>query len=68
MTTKVKKTVIRVDASVFEKKSGDRVEKGEILGHFTGSAVKVPFDGIIEGISFEPDDHTLIVVVKEEVF
>lgn len=57
------RTAIKVDASVFEKTSGDRVKKGEILGNFAGNAIEAPFDGIIEGVSFDSEDHALIVVL-----
>jgi len=65
MNTNEDRTAIKIDASVFEKKIGDSVKKGEILGNFAGSAVEAPFDGIIEGTSFDPEDHALIVVLKK---
>ena len=66
MNTHDKKTAIRIDASVFEKKNGDSVQKGEILGNFAGNDIEAPFDGIIEGVSFDPEDHALIVVLKQQ--
>ena len=65
MTSKEHKAAMKIDASVFTKKIGDFVNKGEILGNFAGDAVKAPFDGTVEGTSFEPEDHALIVVLKK---
>ncbi len=58
--------VVKVDASVFERNAGDRVEKGETLGRFAGRAVKAPFNAIIESISFDADSHALVVTLVEE--
>ena len=60
-----KRVALKVEASVFGKQAGDKVRKGEILGRFAGDEVKAPFDGKIEGVSFEPGDHALIVVVQQ---
>ena len=54
---------LKVEGSMFEKQAGDRVKKGEILGNFADSEVESPFDGIIEGVSFDSDDHALILVL-----
>ena len=56
---------LKVDASVFGKQVGDPVRKGEVLGKFAGDEVKAPFDGKVEGVSFEPGDHALIVVLQQ---
>ncbi len=67
MNTSANRIALKVDASMFEKHAGDRVKKGEILGNFADSEVESPFDGIIEGVSFDSDDHALILVmVKTE--
>ena len=66
MGTDEDRIAIKVDASVFEKKSGERVKKGEILGNFAGDAVEAPFDGIIEGVSFDAEDHALVVVLTKQ--
>ena len=67
MNTSANRIVLKVDGSMFEKHAGDRVKKGEILGNFADSEVEAPFDGIIEGASFDSNDHALILVlVKTE--
>ena len=67
MSISANRIALKVDASMFEKRAGDRVKKGEILGNFAGSEVESPLDGIIEGVSFDSDDHALIlVIVKTE--
>ena len=65
MNTNEDRTAIKIDASVFEKRIGDSVKKGEVLGNFAGNAVEAPFDGIIEGTSFDPGDHALVIILKE---
>jgi len=67
MNTSENRIALKVEGSMFEKQAGDRVKKGEILGNFADSEVESPFDGIIEGVSFDSDDHALILVmVKTE--
>jgi hypothetical protein len=67
MSTSVNRIALKVDASMLEKQTGDQVKKGEILGKFTDSEIESPFDGIIEGVSFDSDEHALILVlVKTE--
>jgi hypothetical protein len=66
MSANENKIAVKIDASVLEKQVGSSVKKGDVLGNFAGKAVKAPFDGIIEGASFEPEDHALIVVVKSK--
>jgi hypothetical protein len=66
MSTHANKIAVKLDASVLEKQVGSSVKEGDVLGNFAGKAVKAPFDGIIEGASFEPEDHALIVVVKSK--
>jgi hypothetical protein len=56
---------IKVDASIFEKKIGDSIKSGEILGDYGGSSIKAPFDGIVKGITFEPEDHGLIILLEK---
>ena len=65
MDTSAKRVALKVDASVFGKQAGDKVRKGEVLGNFAGDEVKAPFDGKVEGVSFDPGDHALIVVVQQ---
>jgi hypothetical protein len=65
MSTSEKRIALKVDASMFKKHAGDRVKKGEILGNFADSEVESPFDGIIEGVSFDSDDHALILMIVE---
>ena len=50
---------------MFEKRIGDPVEKGEILGNFAEGDIEAPFNGIIEHVSFDSDDHALVVVLVE---
>jgi hypothetical protein len=63
MSTTKKRVAIKVDASVFGKRIGDPVKKGEILGNFAGSDIEAPFNGIVENVSFDSEDHTLAVVL-----
>lgn len=56
---------LKIDASVFGKQAGEPVKKGEVLGYFAGDEVKAPFNGQVEGVSFDPGDHALIVVVQQ---
>lgn len=65
MDTKTNRTALKVDASVFHKQDGDQVKKGEVLGNYAGQAVKAPFDGVVEGVSFDSDNHALVVVLQE---
>lgn len=65
MSTSKNTVAIKVDASVFGKRIGDPVEKGEILGNFAGDDIEAPFNGIIEHVSFDSDDHALVVVLVE---
>ncbi len=65
MNTYENRVVIRVDASVFERNAGDRVEKGETLGNFGGKAVEAPFNAVIESIAFDADSHALVVTLLE---
>lgn len=66
MSTSENRVTIKVDASVFGKRIGDSVQKGEILGNFAGDDVKAPFSGIVEHVSFDPGDHALIIVLAEK--
>jgi hypothetical protein len=66
MSTHENKIAVKIDASVLEKPVGSTVKKGDVLGKFAGKAVKAPFDGVIEGASFEPEDHALMVVLKRQ--
>ena len=67
MSNSANRIALKVDASMLEKKPGDQVKNGEILGEFTDSEVESPFDGIIEGVSFDSDDHALILLlIKKE--
>jgi hypothetical protein len=66
MSARENNIAVKIDASVFSKQVGDSVKQGEILGEFAGKTVTAPCDGIIEGASFEPEDHALIVVVRGE--
>ena len=63
MSNSVNRVALKVDASMFEKHAGDRVKKGEILGNFAGSDIEAPFNGIVENVSFDSEDHTLAVVL-----
>jgi hypothetical protein len=63
LSISVNRIALKVDASMLEKQPGDQVKKGEILGKFIDSEVRSPFDGIIEGISFDSDEHALILVL-----
>ena len=65
METSTQRIALKVEASVFGKHAGDPVRKGEVLGRFAGDEVKAPFDGKVEGVSFDPGDHALIVVVQQ---
>lgn len=67
MNTSANRIALKVDASMFEKHAGDRVKKGETLGIFADSKIESPFDGIIEGVSFDSDDHALILVMVKTV-
>jgi len=66
MSTSVNKVVIKADASVFRKRIGDSVKKGEILGKFAGDDVKAPLNGKIESVFFDSEEHALIVVLLEK--
>ena len=66
MSTFENKVVIKADASVFGKRIGDSVKKGEILGNFAGDDVKAPFNGRVENVSFDSEEHALIVVLVEK--
>jgi len=59
-----KRVAVKVDASAFGKKAGDPVQKGEVLGRFANDDVKAPFNGIVEGVSFDANDHALIVMLQ----
>lgn len=64
MSMRANTIAVKIDASVFEKHVGDSVKKGDVLGEFAGNAVPAPCDGVIEGTSFAPEDHALIVAVR----
>ena len=57
---------IRVDASVFEKKVKDHVAKGEVLGYYNGEPVNSPCNARVESVSFDSDDHALVVILVED--
>jgi hypothetical protein len=63
MRAKKDRTIIKVEASAFNKTNGDRVEKGELLGYFDGNPVEAPFNATVEGVSFDSEDHALMVVL-----
>lgn len=65
MNSSANRIALKVEGSMFEKQAGDRIKKGELLGRFADSEVESPFDGIIEGVSFDSDDHALILVMVE---
>ena len=65
MSTTKNKVALKVDASVFGKRIGDPVKKGEILGDFAGNDIKAPFNAIVENVSFDSEDHALVVVLVE---
>jgi pyruvate/2-oxoglutarate dehydrogenase complex dihydrolipoamide acyltransferase (E2) component len=66
MSASVNKVFIKADASVFCKRIGDSVKKGEILGKIDDDDVKAPFNGRIESVFFDSEEHALIVVLVEK--
>lgn len=63
MNKESNKYVLRIEASAFSKKEGDPVAKGERLGYFNGRPVQAPCNATIEGVSFNAEEHELIVVL-----
>jgi hypothetical protein len=63
MSDKPEKITLHVDASVFNRRLGDHIKKGEMLGQRGGQDVNAPFDALIKAASFEPDNHLLEVTL-----
>jgi len=61
-----RKKLIKLDAAVFQMQPGDPVKAGEVLGQSGGEAVLALSAGLIEAVSFDPDDHSLLVLICEE--
>ncbi len=60
------RVVLVVDASAFERAIGDKVEKGETVGHLAGRAVRAPFKAIIENACRETQNQSLVVTLIED--
>ena len=56
---------IVIEASDFEKNVGDRVSSGETLGLYERQLIVSPFEGKIESISFDSEEHALRIVLEE---
>lgn len=57
------RTIVRVDATRFEKRIGDEVHTGEALGEWDGQTVCAPLDGYVENVSFCPENHSLVITL-----
>ena len=66
MSTTENKIAVKVEASAFKKTQGDQVAKGELLGYYAGDPVEAPFNATVEGVSFDPEDHALTVVLTKQ--
>lgn len=62
-----KRIEIEVDAARFVKRVGDQVRVGERLGEWQDQTINAPICGRIEGVIFDPGNHSLLVIIEGEV-
>ncbi|QGG48946.1 hypothetical protein [Heliorestis convoluta] len=64
MSHRCKRTLLLVEGSAFEKKEGDSVYAGELLGYSGARSIKAPYHGVIEAIAFHHEAHTVAIYIK----
>lgn len=55
------------DDQAFTFKLGERVQKGETMGHCFGRLVQAPFDAIVDHISVDVHNQSLLVTLIQQM-